>query len=308
MARDARREYDGGIYHVIARGNNKEYIFKEEQDKGYFIKIVKEAIGVDYQLYGYILMDNHYHFIIQRHDKELHQVMHQINNRYSKYFNYKYKRIGHVFQSRYKAILVQDERYLLSLIRYVHRNPVRAGMCKNVSDYKWSSNFFYERNRRSFINIDTVLDMISMDRNIAINLYIEYMRNSEEDSVDFDEKKIIGDDAYEIMMSTRKVKPARIRLNEILMEVCPNTEEFELIKNGSRKRNLTKFKLEYIRKSIEANYTQREIGENIGISDAAVRELMRKISETKDKQHNEIMRELKGRIDTVESVVKRIAK
>ncbi|MDD2482613.1 MAG: transposase [Lutispora sp.] len=308
MARDPRREYDGGIYHVIARGNNKEYIFKEEQDKGYFIKIVKEAIGVDYQLYGYILMDNHYHFIIQRHDKELHQVMHQINNKFSKYFNFKYKRVGHVFQSRYKAILVQDERYLLSLIRYVHRNPVRAGMCKNVSDYKWSSNFFYERNRRSFINIDTVLDMISLDRNIAINLYIEYMRNSEEDSVDFDEKKIIGDDAYEIMMSTRKVKPARKRLDEILMEVCSNTEEFELIKNGSRQRNLTKSKLEYIRKSIEANYTQREIGGNIGISDAAIRELMRKTSETNDKQHNEIMRELKGGIDTVESVVKRIAK
>lgn len=142
----------------------------------------------------------------------------------------------------------------------------------------------------------------------VINLYIEYMRNSEEDSVDFDEKKIIGDDAYEIMMSTRKVKPARKRLDEILMEVCSNTEEFELIKNGSRQRNLTKSKLEYIRKSIEANYTQREIGGNIGISDAAIRELMRKTSETNDKQHNEIMRELKGGIDTVESVVKRIAK
>lgn len=253
MARDARREYDGGIYHVIARGNNKEYIFKEEQDKGYFIKIVKEAIGVDYQLFGYILMDNHYHFIIQRHDKELHHVMHQINNKYSKYFNARYKRVGHVFQSRYKAILVQDERYLLSLIRYVHRNPVRAGMCKNVSDYKWSSNYFYERNRRSFINIDTVLDMISMDRKIAINLYIEYMRNSEEDSVDFDDKKIIGDDAYEIMMSSRKVKPVRKRLDEILMDTGINLHQYELIKSGSRKRELTKFKVEYIKKAMEAN-------------------------------------------------------
>ncbi|MDD4835205.1 MAG: transposase [Lutispora sp.] len=277
MARDARREYEGGIYHVIARGNNKEYIFKEEQDKGYFIKIVKEAIGVEYQLFGYVLMDNHYHFIIQRHDREMHQLMHQINNKYSKYFNNKYKRVGHVFQSRYKSIQVQDERYLLSLLRYVHRNPVRAGICKSVSDYKWSSNYFYERNRRTFINIDIVLDMISLDRNNAIVRYMEYMGNNEEDELNFDEKKVIGDDAYEIMMSARKVKPVRKRLDEILIEACSNTAEFELIKNGSRQRNLTKTKLEYIRKSIESNYTQREIGENIKISDAAVRELYKKI-------------------------------
>lgn len=79
-------------------------------------------------------MDNHYHFIIQRYDKELYKLMHQINNKYSKYFNAKYKRVGHIFQGRYKANLIQDERYLISVIRYVHRNPVRAGMCKDVSE------------------------------------------------------------------------------------------------------------------------------------------------------------------------------
>ncbi len=276
MARDLRMEYIGGIYHIIARGNNKEYIFKEEQDKGYFIKLVKEAIKQDYQLFGYILMDNHYHFIIQRYDKELYKLMHQINNTYSKYFNFKYKRVGHVFQNRYKSILIQDERYLLSLLRYIHRNPVRAGMCKTVSDYKWSSNFFYENNRRTFINIDTVLDMISTDRGQAINIYMEYMGNSEEDLVKFDEKKIIGEDAYEIMISTRKLKPVRKRLDEILMETGISSNEFELIKSGSRQRNLTKFKIEYIKKSMEANYTQKEIGKNIYVSDAAVRELYRK--------------------------------
>lgn len=277
MPRDVRQEYDGGIYHVIARGNNKEYIFKEEQDKGYFIKLVREAIGDDYQLFGYVLMDNHYHFIIQRHAKELYQLMHQINNRYSKYFNAKYERVGHVFQGRYKAILIQDERYLLSLIRYVHRNPVRAGICKGVSDYKWSSNYFYERNKRTFINIDTVLNMISEDRNSAINIYMELMRNSEEDKIDFEEKKIIGDVAYKIMMSTRKHQPVRKRLDEILIETGISLSEFELIKNGSRKRGLTKYKVEYIRKAIEENYTQREVGENIRISDAAVRDLLNKV-------------------------------
>lgn len=113
MARALREEYKGGAYHVIARGNNKEYIFKESIDKGYFIKLLKDnCITMGYQIFGYVLMDNHYHIVIQRMDKKLQEIMHQINNKYSKYFNYKYKRVGHVFQRRYKSVLVQDERYI----------------------------------------------------------------------------------------------------------------------------------------------------------------------------------------------------
>jgi REP element-mobilizing transposase RayT len=114
MGRAWREEYQGGIYHVIARGNNKEYIFKESIDKGYFIKLPKQNTeGMNYRIFGYILMDNHYHILIQTMDKKLQEIMHQINNKYSKYFNYKYKRVGHVFKGRYKSIIVQDERYLL---------------------------------------------------------------------------------------------------------------------------------------------------------------------------------------------------
>ena len=276
MARGTRMEYYGGIYHVIARGNNREYIFKEDRDKGYFIKVLKDAIADDFQLYGYVLMDNHYHFLIQRYNKELQAIMHQINNKYSKYFNTKYKRMGHVFQDRYKAILVQDERYLLSLIRYIHRNPVRAGLCWNVSDYYWSSNFFYENNRSSFVAIDLVLNMLSSDRKAAIHTYKNLMGNNEEDKVDFEKEKIIGDEAYKIMLSTQRAKPEKQKksLDEILAEVCLNITNFQLIKNGSRKRYLTEFKIQYIQKAIAANYIQEEIGENIKISGSAVRKLI----------------------------------
>ncbi len=75
-----------------------------------------------YTVYGYVLMDDHYHLVIQTFDKKLQEIMHQINNKYSKYFNNKYKRVGHVFQGRYKVILVQDERYILKLIIYIHKN------------------------------------------------------------------------------------------------------------------------------------------------------------------------------------------
>ena len=161
MGRPWREEYKGGIYHVIARGNNKEYIFKESIDKGYFIKQLKEcSIAMGYRVYGYVLMDNHYHIIIQTLDKKLQEIMHQINNKYSKYFNGKYKRVGHVFQGRYKAVLVQDERYMLKLLRYVHQNPVRAGICKLVGDYKWSSDIYYRKNINSFVSTRVIFEML----------------------------------------------------------------------------------------------------------------------------------------------------
>lgn len=93
---------------------------KESIDKGYFIKQLKEYSKImGYTIYGFALMDNHYHLIIQTMDKRLQEAMHRINNKYSKYFNNKYNRVGHVFQGKYKAVPVQDERYILKLLRYI---------------------------------------------------------------------------------------------------------------------------------------------------------------------------------------------
>jgi REP element-mobilizing transposase RayT len=181
MGRNWREEYRGGIYHVIARGNNKEYIFKEDIDKGYFIKLLKENCNVmGYQIFGYVLMDNHYHLAIQPMNKKLQEIMHQINNKYSKYFNYKYKRVGHVFQGRYKSVLVQDERYMLKLVRYIHQNPVRAGMVNSVEKYRWSSDIYYRKNIRSFISKEVVMRMLEPDDFTAIEKYKEFMEEREE--------------------------------------------------------------------------------------------------------------------------------
>lgn len=103
MGRPWGEEYKGGIYHVITRGNNKEYIFRESIDKGYFIKQIKETVeGMGYLVYGFVLMDNHYHIIIQTLDKKLQGIMHQINNKYSKYFNSKYKKIHNIIHKEVK--------------------------------------------------------------------------------------------------------------------------------------------------------------------------------------------------------------
>ena len=116
--------------------------------------------------------------------------MHQINNKYSKYFNFKFKRVGHVFQGRYKAILVQDERYLLSLLRYVHQNPIKAGMCKSIEEYKWSSDISYKRELKGFVNTAIILSMLDENRKEAVRKYKVLMDEIEE--IDYEKEKIVG--------------------------------------------------------------------------------------------------------------------
>lgn len=273
MGRPWREEYKGGIYHVIARGNNKEYIFKESFDKGYFIKQLKESIeGMNYRIFGYILMDNHYHILIQTMNKKLQEIMHQINNKYSKYFNAKYKRVGHVFQGRYKATLVQDERYLIWVLRYIHQNPVQAGICQTVSEYKWSSDIFYRRGIKGFVNVDIVLNMLDADRNKAVKKYMELM--SEREEKDYSKEKIIGDEAYQLMCLSRKKTEERKRLDEILIETGISEEDYALVKSGSRKRRLTQYKLEYARAALALRYTYKEIAHNISITESSIKDMI----------------------------------
>lgn len=273
MGRSWREEYKGGIYHVIARGNNKEYIFKGGIDKGYFIKQLKECSEtMKYRIYGYVLMDNHYHLIIQTMDKKLQEVMHQINNKYSKYFNSKYKRVGHVFQGRYKAALVQDERYMLKLLRYVHQNPVRAGLCKLVKDYKWSSDIYYRKNIKSFVNTKVVLEMLDKDIVNGIEKYKEFMSELEEEN--YSRSEAIGEEAYQILCRSRKEEKQRRRLEEILIGTGVAIEDYKLIKTGSRKRNLTGYKLNFIQEAIIEGYTYREIGKCIGMTDSGIHNIL----------------------------------
>lgn len=109
MGRVSRIEYERAVYHVIQRGNNKEFIFKEDQFKAYFLKSMEKLIQeLNFSLFGYVLMNNHYHLLLQMHDKPLQSLMHKLNTKYARYYNYKSDRVGHVFQGRYQSLLVRD--------------------------------------------------------------------------------------------------------------------------------------------------------------------------------------------------------
>ena len=132
MARQLRVN-EIGFYHIINRGVERRNIFVDEDDHDKFIKIIDEsALIYRFIMHSFCLMDNHYHFLIEITDKNLSLIMRQINSKYSIYFNNKYKRVGHLWQGRFKSWFVYNDTYLYSLIKYIELNPVKAGMTQKV--------------------------------------------------------------------------------------------------------------------------------------------------------------------------------
>jgi REP element-mobilizing transposase RayT len=140
MGRPLRIEYPGALYHITSRGNERKEIYLDEEDRLRFLEILRdyhERYGI--LIHGYVLMDNHYHLILETPKGNLLKVMQGINGGYTGYVNRRYGRSGHLFQGRYKGILVDKDNYLVELSRYVHLNPVRASMVKRPEEYRWSS-------------------------------------------------------------------------------------------------------------------------------------------------------------------------
>ncbi|NLW41300.1 MAG: hypothetical protein GXY96_10340 [Tissierellia bacterium] len=277
MGRKPRIQYYGAIYHIIQSGDGKLPIFKEDEDKFYLLKLLNEAKEVyDFRVFAYAIMDNQYHFLMRTLNTPISRIMHNINTKYAKYYNFKRNKRGPVFKRRYNSILVQDERFLLNLIRYIHNKPVIANICSNIEEYKWSSDVFYRLNIDNMVDIHTLLESLSLDREVAIEKYKEAMElntsNFKALENFYENKPIIGTRSF-----IRSIQGIRKRdnLDKILKDCCPTDIEFNLIKTGSRKRYLTKYKLKYIKLGRNQGYTYKQIGENIGVSATSVRNILR---------------------------------
>lgn len=139
MARQARKRSCTSIYHIMLRGIDKRNIFLDEQDKAVFLeRLIKFKETGSYELYGYCFMDNHVHLLIKENE-DIGTSIKRIAVGYVGWHNKKYDRFGHLFQNRYKSEPVESENYLITVLRYIHQNPVKAGMVEKVVDYKWSS-------------------------------------------------------------------------------------------------------------------------------------------------------------------------
>ncbi len=215
MARKPRIEFRGALYHVVTRGNQRQQVFRSRNDYERYLKIVGDyKIQYDYFLYAYILMGNHVHLLIETKEKPLSKIIQGINQRYTMYFNKKYGTVGHLFQGRYKAILCEKDAYLLSLVKYIHLNPIRAKVVKSLLEYRWSSHGSYIRRDRheSIVDIEQVLSIFSKNESKARRLYQNYVGEghgiTREDVYSTVSQRILGGEEFakEVFMKTGRAE------------------------------------------------------------------------------------------------------
>ncbi len=177
MTRPLRLSFENTFYHITTRGNRREKIFYSSRDKEVFLKRLKEML-IKYAMtcHAYCLMDNHYHLFIKTTKPNLSQGIHYLNSAYTNWFRNKHQIIGPLFQGRFKSILVDADNYALMLSAYIHLNPLRAGIVKQLEDYPWSSYLDYLNLRKSNITDPSfVLNLIDNNTLKAIKKYRNYL-------------------------------------------------------------------------------------------------------------------------------------
>ena len=178
MSRPIRIEFPGALYHVTARGDRREDIVDDAVDRNAFLDIFAEVVEqFNWLYYALCLMDNHYHLLIQTPDANLSKGMRQLNGVFTQTSNRRHHRVGHLFQGRFKAILVDSDAYLMELARYVVLNPVRAGMVKKPDKWMWSS---YRASMglvaaQPFLAVDGLLAQFAKRRTIAQARYARFV-------------------------------------------------------------------------------------------------------------------------------------
>ena len=188
MPRKARIDYPGALHHVMARGIERRNIFESGSDYREFIhRLGKQLTGTKTTCYAWALMPNHYHLLLKSNKTPISYVMHAINTGYALYFNTKYKRVGHLFQGRFKSKICDHEEYFLELIRYINLNPLRAGIVNSLEEldcFKWTSHpYIIKRRHLGWYNRQEVLNAFSQNHGKAIKLYQEFLSN-EKNAVD----------------------------------------------------------------------------------------------------------------------------
>lgn len=186
MSRPLRIEYPDAWYHIMNRGRRGEEIFSKPSDYKTFIELLKEAADLwNIRISAYCLMSNHYHLLIQTPQGNISRCMRHINGVYTQRYNRSHRCDGQLFRGRYKSILVEQDSYLLELVRYIHRNPLRAGMVDNLAQYAWSSHQGYVSRARKWdwLYTDFIFSMLSPDKRKRKQVYHDFMAKDESEEI-----------------------------------------------------------------------------------------------------------------------------
>lgn len=180
MARKPREKSTSGIYHIMLRGINKQVIFEDSQDRYIFLSSLKTNKKTNYYLYAYCLMDNHVHLLMQEADSSVSTSINKIASGYAQWYNKKYERCGSLFQDRFKSENIENDSYFLTALRYIHQNPVKAGMPGHIHDLEWTSYREYIT-KPVLIDTDLALRMFSENEDRAKEQFAFFSMAENED-------------------------------------------------------------------------------------------------------------------------------
>ena len=216
MPSQARKKSSSGIYHIMLRGINRQQIFEDEEDRLHFLETLqnyKDLCG--YTIYAYCLMGNHIHILLKEGKEDLTLVFKRIAGSYVYWYNWKYHRCGHLFQDRFKSEPVEDDGYFLTVLRYIHQNPVKAKICKKAEDYPHSS-------MHAYLNFSVLVDTAFAFSIIPKDQLIEYHKEEN------------NDNCLDVVESLRLTDN---EANELIVKIakCKNVSEFQLLE--IKKRN-----------------------------------------------------------------------
>ena len=201
MARSVRMNYPDTFYHVLSRGNDKRDIFRSKDDYEKFKETIGRMVGrYDMEVHGYVLMSNHYHLLIRTRQANLSRAIQWLGLTYSMWFNRRYDRSGHLFQGRFKSFVIENDRYFTSMCLYIHRNPIRAGIAKNLLDYQWSSYPAYVNTEKTkeepWLTTSLVLGMYGGTRKRFMEAQLSYANEEESLLADLKHGLYLGSESF----------------------------------------------------------------------------------------------------------------
>ncbi len=192
MPRHAREKSNSGIYHLVLRGINRQDIFNDTEDRQKYLAMLekyKEKSG--FEVYGFCLMSNHIHLLIKEGNESISESMRRMGSSYAYWYNQKYERCGHLFQGRFRSETVEDDRYLLVVLRYIHQNPIKAGIVKDPVLYDWTSYRDYLFKRSSLTDVRFILEIFRDKDKKPMELFQKFMKEKNDDQcLDEEERKV----------------------------------------------------------------------------------------------------------------------
>ena len=319
MARPLRIEYEGAHYHVTTRGNERKAIFRDDLDRRKFLELIGGAVEqFDIRVHAYVLMDNHYHLLIETRRAALNRALRYLNGVYTQSFNRRHKRVGHLFQGRYKAILVEKESYLLELSRYIHLNPWRVKRSIDPIKYPWSSLGYY-LGTRPVPTWFTVKDVLSHFGSKGKRGYREFVEEGIEEGIrtpweDVRGQAVMGSEGFIEEVVRRhggeKVKKAEIAGRRDIVGHKPEAILAAVGKYyGIRVEEIKGRGWRYTEARYVASYLMRrygllglrEIGERVGLHFSAVGNAVQRVANNPTRTMAQALRELEQRFKNQES-------